>query len=38
MENNENTQASTPFSQIVLDYLMTAFFGFFYILKGFFRF
>lgn len=31
------TQDKTPFSQIILDYIMTAFFGFFYILKGFFR-
>lgn len=34
---NEVTQGSTPISQTILDYIMTIFFGFFYILKGFFR-
>lgn len=38
MENEITTsQDKTPVSQIILDYIMTAFFGFFYILKGFFR-
>lgn len=38
MENEiNNTQDKTAVSQIILDYIMTAFFGFFYILKGFFR-
>lgn len=38
VNENENVQGTTPVSQTILDYILTAFFGFFYILKGFLRF